>query len=587
MTASNDIQPDPSSDLTMSLAQWMTITPVMCHSIDSNGILVSVSDSWLRKFGYRKDEVIGRPSSSFLTEASRERARKEILPEFFRTGRTENADYEMVCKNGTVIDVLLSGVMTSGTPELGPISIAVITDVTQLKLAEKKLADNESRYRHLVENQSEMVSLATIDGQLLFVNDAYARHHQMIPEAMIGSNFLDFVPPGARADLTEHLSHLAAIGHTLEIENQVLSPDGQLRWMSWTNKVLMHENGSLVTIHSVGKDIDARVNAEKSMKDSEARYRLLAENSTDMVFQLDADMVFRYVSPACVDILGYDVSELIGSDFARLIHPDDKDGIPEASNASGSGQARRHTAIHRCLHRDGHYVWGEIQLRMVQGMQAGSACETVGTLRDFTERKQMEDQLREANSRLTRIAATDGLTGLLNRRAFDAALAREFGEAQARGGDMGLILADVDWFKAYNDHYGHPAGDECLQKVSAVLGDVEKEFGYPVARYGGEEFCIIVPGADENTAFLIAERLRLAVAGIGIRHDASPMLTTTVSLGVASLKGSGASASGELVDIADRALYDAKRSGRNTIVRASACCIVAMHRGNERSYPGR
>src|SRR5580700_571337 len=124
---------DFEARLRSELARWTAVTPAMLHSIDEKGLLISVSDAWLAKLGYARDEVLGRRSSDFLTPESREYAVREVLPEFFRLGRCDNIQYQMVRKDGDVIDGLLSAVLEDDPSGHGRVSLAAMTDITALK----------------------------------------------------------------------------------------------------------------------------------------------------------------------------------------------------------------------------------------------------------------------------------------------------------------------------------------------------------------------------------------------------------------------------------------------------------------------
>src|SRR5579862_9830135 len=128
----------------LEVQRRMSTTPGMLHSIDAKGRLISVSDNWLAKLGYTREEVLGRRSSEFLTPASREHAVKNVLPEFFRSGRCDNVSYQMICKDGSVIDVLLSAVMHSHSSDHGDTSLAVITDVTAMEETKRRLSNSEA-----------------------------------------------------------------------------------------------------------------------------------------------------------------------------------------------------------------------------------------------------------------------------------------------------------------------------------------------------------------------------------------------------------------------------------------------------------
>lgn len=175
------------------------------------------------------------------------------------------------------------------------------------------------------------------------------------------------------------------------------------------------------------------------------------------------------------------------------------------------------------------------------------------------------EQLHSANRQLEELTLTDALTGVLNRRGFDSALQSEWGRAAREGKLITLIVIDVDHFKAFNDHYGHIAGDDCLRRVAAALSDVPGRLGDIVARYGGEEFAVILPNTND-TAGAVAEKCRAAVEGLKIPHEVSDAAKViTVSAGVAILRPDEKCDSTELIRKADQAMYQAKRAGRNRV----------------------
>ncbi len=182
-----------------------------------------------------------------------------------------------------------------------------------------------------------------------------------------------------------------------------------------------------------------------------------------------------------------------------------------------------------------------------------------------TRLNELTVRLAAANGELARLSSLDGLTGLSNRRAFDEALRTHASELATGTAPLSLCMVDVDFFKAFNDHRGHQAGDECLRVVAARLGAEAVGATEVAARYGGEEFALILPAHDADAALLRAEGVRAAVEGARFEHGASPVApTVTVSVGVATLPP-GESDGAALVAAADRALYAAKRAGRNRV----------------------
>jgi len=183
---------------------------------------------------------------------------------------------------------------------------------------------------------------------------------------------------------------------------------------------------------------------------------------------------------------------------------------------------------------------------------------------------QVSEELETANAELQRLACVDGLTDLVNRRELDGSLDRETRRCARHRLPLSVVMADIDHFKAYNDEYGHLAGDDCLRRVAAALrGQLRRSADIP-ARYGGEEFCIVLPETDESGAMHVAERLRLKVEALGIAH--APRVEpnrVTLSLGVAACIPESGADPKRLVQRADHALYQAKQQGRNRVALAA------------------
>jgi len=174
------------------------------------------------------------------------------------------------------------------------------------------------------------------------------------------------------------------------------------------------------------------------------------------------------------------------------------------------------------------------------------------------------EELRQANERLERLAMTDALTGLANRRLLDKQLEKEWTRGLRSGESLSVMMIDIDHFKLYNDHYGHQCGDETLRRVAAALHRSARNTDM-VARYGGEEFAVVLVGATVQGAHVVAERARAAVAALGAEHTRSPIGHVTVSIGVTHTTPSRLSTVDDLVKAADDQLYEAKRNGRDQV----------------------
>jgi diguanylate cyclase (GGDEF)-like protein len=177
-----------------------------------------------------------------------------------------------------------------------------------------------------------------------------------------------------------------------------------------------------------------------------------------------------------------------------------------------------------------------------------------------------EEELQIANQHLEELASLDGLTGLANRRGFDRELALEWQRAGDRRQPLALMMIDIDYFKLYNDRYGHVRGDACLRAVGETLSLVTLEEAVLVARYGGEEFALLLPGLDLERAGALAEEARRAIEDLLIPHAETPRGLVSISIGVEALVPEPDQPAPDLVEAADRALYAAKKRGRNTVV---------------------
>jgi len=177
-------------------------------------------------------------------------------------------------------------------------------------------------------------------------------------------------------------------------------------------------------------------------------------------------------------------------------------------------------------------------------------------------------KLDVANQELVRLSARDGLTGIANRRLFDECMSREWRRARRNSSSMALLMCDVDHFKAYNDTYGHQAGDDCLRRVAEAIQRCMERAADIAARYGGEEFAVILPETQIGGALFMAEKIRHAIHALHIPHAASPLGQITLSIGIAALAPGENDEPERLIETADRALYHAKHDGRDRVCRA-------------------
>lgn len=300
-----------------------------------------------------------------------------------------------------------------------------------------------------------------------------------------------------------------------------------------------------------------------SIAKSEERFRMIAQYSSDMISVHDAKGNFLYVSPAGKEILNYEDEEVIGHHVFDFIHEDDIDVIQKDYEVL---LKKGHiVATYRVLRKDGNYIWFESSLRRLR-VDHSEDSKIYIVSRNITERKNIEKKLKEANALLQELSTKDGLTNAWNRRSFDEQLQKEWNLSLIEQTPLSLIMFDVDYFKKFNDTYGHQTGDDCLKRIVAVAHRVEEALGYKVFRYGGEEFCLLLPGATAEEAEEVARSIGEAVEGLKMPHEQSEVSKyVTISCGTNTQIATTSILITQFIENADQALYEAKKAGRNCV----------------------
>ena len=295
-------------------------------------------------------------------------------------------------------------------------------------------------------------------------------------------------------------------------------------------------------------------------------YKTLLESTKAIPWKIDwATMKFAYIGPQIEALLGWSPdSWQTVDDWATRMHPDDRDrvvGFCVAQSKAGLD----HEADYRAARSDGTYRWIRDVVHVVRDAR-GNVESLVGFMFDISERKRTEEHLLALQRELEDLSYKDGLTGLVNRRRFDTLLAAEWTAGRESDQPLSVIMIDIDWFKQYNDRYGHIRGDECLKRVAAALSSCTNKPRDFIARYGGEEFVLVLPETDDAGAMRIAERCRAAIASANITHEGGVDGWLTLSLGVGTVVPRDVGGQVAFLDAVDRNMYEAKATGRNTIV---------------------
>jgi len=419
--------------------------------------------------------------------------------------------------------------------------------------ADRELRVSESRYRLLIERLHEGVIQADNDNIIRLANNRFSEITGYSREELIGRNgdFLLAYPDDVL--VMQSKARLRMRGVSDQYEVRVRRKDGTVIWLHISGAPVTDAAGNVVGSIGIHTDITERRMAEQALRDSEARYRLMAENSTDMIARTDPRGGVLYASEASIRLLGFDPAEMIGRSVYDFIHLRDADEVRQISRMITDTQPM--TFSYRVRKKNGDLTWFETTSRALRDPGSGRVTEIVSVSRDISERKRVEEEIEHQ-------AYHDALTGLPNRRLFRDRLTVALAHARRMRQPLAVMFLDLDRFKVVNDTLGHSLGDELLKAVASRLRLSLREED-SVARMGGDEFTVLLTNLnDPADAAKIAHKVLDVVAQP--MHVEGHDLFLTTSIGIALFPNDGESAE-VLLKNADHAMYRAKDAGRNSV----------------------
>lgn len=302
---------------------------------------------------------------------------------------------------------------------------------------------------------------------------------------------------------------------------------------------------------------------QKNLQKSEIRFQQIVETAVEGILILDEHYRIAFANKNMALMLGYTVDEMLGMPYSSLFPGNQADVYKYQESLRKKGEA----SVYEChlKRRDGQTHWFLVSAKAILDDYGGFE-GSFAMLTDINERKEIELLLEESNRHLRELSNKDSLTGIANRRCFDATLKYEYSRLRRTKSELSIILFDIDHFKDYNDYYGHVMGDDCLRQIGSVLTICLDQSDSLAARYGGEEFACILPDTDIISAVIIAENILQRIHDLKIEHKKSPIAQfITASFGVTTVKYSSKITLQDIITAADKLLYKAKVSGRNTI----------------------
>jgi diguanylate cyclase (GGDEF)-like protein/PAS domain S-box-containing protein len=516
--------------------------------IEENTTISLANGEFEKLSGFSKNEVESKKSwTDFVLKADLGK-----MMEYHNLRRNNPAavpnryEHRLVDKHGNIRHIMTNVTIIPGTKK----SVASLMDTTDLKRAEEALI----RYQILSRHARDVILFVHSNGRIIEGNDAALKAYGYTRDELTSLSIFDLRAPETASMIEEQMEQASQKGILFETIHR--RKDGSLF------PVEVSSQGTAIgkdrVLLSVIRDITQRKQADELLIASESNYRIIFNASNDAIFihDIESGNILDANQKMC-EMFGYtpeEVKQLKIDEISVAEPPYDKRHAKQFINKAVEGNPQIFEWLAK--NKTGKLFWVEVNLKRV----LINGCERLlAVIRDINERKRAEKELQ-------RLSFLDGLTGIANRRYFDEYIERELKQAIRLATALSLIMCDIDYFKAYNDTYGHLGGDSCLIKVAGALQGVLKRPADIVARYGGEEFAIVLPTTDAAGASVVAEKLRAGVEALGIDHAGSLISTClTISLGVATIYPKPNFPSQSLINAADQALYHAKQEGRNRV----------------------
>jgi diguanylate cyclase len=545
-------------------------TPAMLQSIDAQGRLLHVSDAWLARLGYRREDVIGRPSTDFLSDESSRHAREEVLPALFSNGRCDAVPYQMVTRQGELVDVLLSAILERDGQGAPVRSLAIVEDVTLRRHAERELAREHERLRNLIEGTNAGTWEWNVQTGEVIVNARWA--------AILGWS-LDQLGPVTnqfRVDIAhpDELSHtrtllrdhFAGRSDAYVAEVRLRHRDGHWIWVEDRGRLITRTADGLPEwVYGIHVDISDRKRRDEALSrlsielaDQHELMRVTLKSIGDAVITTDASGLISWLNPVAERMTGWLSSEAVGRPLLQvfhIVHEETREPAPDPVAACMAEGRIVGLANHTLLISKDNTEYG-IQDSAAPILNAqGEMLGAVLVFHDVSEQRRLSGEM-------TYRATHDALTGLVNRAEFETRMARTLRHAQENDSHHALMYIDLDQFKLVNDACGHAIGDQLLQQVSKLLGDAVRARD-TLARLGGDEFAIILEHCDMDQAARVAQKICDRMDAFRFIHE-DRRFRIGASIGLVPLDKRWANAAA-IQQAADTSCYAAKEAGRNRV----------------------
>lgn len=535
-------------------------TPAMLHSIDAQGRLLTVSDTWLTKMGYSRSEVIGRNSAEFLTPESHAYARNVVLPRYLREGRCENIEYQMVRKDGTLIDVLLSATMERDEQGRPLRSLAILEDVTEKHAVEAALRANQERLALATRvNGIGIWELDLVNGRLTW-SEMMFKIFGVEPATFEGraEDWQRAVHPDDLARFQAEMAQAIATGRPMNFDFRIVHGDGRIHDVNASATVFYDSEGHPLRMLGTNYDVTERKRMERELAEKHELLRVTLHSIGDAVITTDARGRVQWLNPVAERMTGWGNAEAAGQPLSAVFHiVDEATGAPEmcpVSRCLVDTPDDERLTLTQLIARDGRTYGIEDSAAPIRDAQ-GQVLGVVLVFHDVTEQRRMGHEMSFR-------ATHDELTGLVNRSEFESRLQRALSDSQQRNSEHALMYIDLDQFKLVNDACGHAVGDQLLRQVTELLHSSVRSRD-TLARLGGDEFGVILEHCSVEQAERVAQKICDQMEEFRFVHEGRRFRIGT-SIGLVPLDKRWSN-SDAIMQAADTSCYAAKEAGRNRV----------------------
>lgn len=535
-------------------------TPAMLHSIDAQGRLLSVSDTWLAKMGYARSEVIGRNSAEFLTPDSHAYARNVVLPKYLHEGRCDLIEYQMVRKDGTLIDVLLSATMERDEQGHPLRSLAVLEDVTEKHAVEAALQDNQE---HLaLATQVNGIGIWELDllTQKLNWNEMMFQIFGVCPETFEGhiEDLRRCVHPDDVALCEREMKQAVTTGRPMNFDFRIAHGDGRIHDVNASATVFYDDAGRPLRMLGTSYDVTDRKRMERELAEKHELLRVTLHSIGDAVITTDARGRVQWLNPVAERMTGWGNAEACGEPLSEVFRiVDEATGQPEmcpVSRCLCDDLIDDPAKLTQLISRNGTPYGIEDSVAPIRDAQ-GQVLGVVLVFRDVTEQRRMGHEMSFR-------ATHDELTGLANRSEFESRLQRALSDSLQRDSEHALMYIDLDQFKLVNDACGHAVGDLLLRQVTEMLLSCVRSRD-TLARLGGDEFGVILEHCSVAQAERVAQKICDQMEEFRFIHEGRRFrIGTSIGLVPVDKRWSHHDA---VMQAADTSCYAAKEAGRNRV----------------------